>query len=106
MNNPEDAALAVAAAAHLPAMWHKNRWWIWLVDAGFIAFVAAAPLLALYTWKLTLVTPAIAVPGAFVTFVLLPHWSRRSAEAERLNRALLETFGREGSEALRRVEAA
>ena len=102
LTDPDDAALAVAAADRLQAMWRENRWWR-LVDWLLLALAVAAPLLSLHSWKAALVLFAISLPGLLIRFVLLPHVLRRSAEAARRNRALLEAFGSEGEEALRRA---
>ena len=105
LTDPDDAALAVAAAESLQTMWHENRWWR-LVDWLLLALAVAAPLLSLHSWKAALVLLAISIPGLLIRFVLLPHVLRRSAEAARRNRALLATFGAEGEAALRRAGVA
>jgi hypothetical protein len=49
---------------------------------------------------------AMAIPSLLVTFLFVPHLARRSANAARRNRPLLETFGSEGEAALRRAAVA
>jgi membrane protein implicated in regulation of membrane protease activity len=76
------------------------------VECAVIALAIAAALLSILASTFTLVVLAMAIPSLLVTFLFVPHLARRSANAARRNRALLETFGSEGEAALRRAAVA